>query len=409
MKKEQEVTILGYKDVKGLTNEQRQKQPTDYAKAQGIWNNNCKGYYLLSSVNSFKYPNYVGNDGSVCNYNNIYNCNGGVVPALLLIDNQGSTRTSVQGEQNSFSNFEYGQQIKIEDITFPQTLAEAKMAKAALVALSKGDATLVDNILINAGEKTFIPAYATRIKFEYEGTEETVALSRCNPYYQNYKFSDGSYIEKDKLGVFNDEMVVWTLLKSGKITYAQAESLLTSKIPFYSEANPKNSKVISYKDSCLRGYVEGVKTEGFPFDPKNTGSLIQALMGIREKNPFKVKTYTLPEGTKEVPPYAAYGASDLNKIVLPETTETIGEGAFTYCPNVEEIQIGNKKFNRSEGHTFVGATINEEGKLMIIEKNSTGEEKETVLSIQDPKDYYLFGGSYKGEKRPKWSINLKKR
>ena len=49
----------------------------------------------------------------------------------------------------------------------------------------------------------------------------------------------------------------------------------------------------------------------------------------------------IPDGVVEIRPYAFYGRTDLESIVIPATVKIIGENAFGNCPNLKQIKVDN--------------------------------------------------------------------
>ena len=83
----------------------------------------------------------------------------------------------------------------------------------------------------------------------YKYNDEYYAKVYCNPYSENYKFDDGSTINKYSNYWFKYEPITWTILSSGNDRYLLLSNVLLDAYQ-YSSSNNNN-----YKDSSIRDWL----------------------------------------------------------------------------------------------------------------------------------------------------------
>lgn len=176
--------------------------------------------------------------------------------------------------------------------------------------------------------------------------DETVLIKYTNEAAENYVVPDGVIEVSSKAfarsGHIRSLKLNEGLVKIGADCFDKSQYIEELIIPASVETIGSSSfaampslKSITFKNPNLDGY---------------------STIGSDRDHLMKTLTVNLPEGVKRIPDKFFSSLTPLEEIVLPDSVEEIGTGAFRYCENLKKITIG-KSIKKINGNTFYGVPL----------------------------------------------------
>ena len=176
--------------------------------------------------------------------------------------------------------------------------------------------------------------------------DETVLIKYTNEAAEDYVVPDGVIEVSSKAfarsGHIRSLKLNEGLVKIGADCFDKSQYIEELIIPASVETIGSSSfaampslKSITFKNPNLDGY---------------------STIGSDRDHLMKTLTVNLPEGVKRIPDKFFSSLTPLEEIVLPDSVEEIGTGAFRYCENLKKITIG-KSIKKINGNTFYGVPL----------------------------------------------------
>lgn len=176
--------------------------------------------------------------------------------------------------------------------------------------------------------------------------DETVLIKYTNEAAENYVVPDGVIEVSSKAfarsGHIRSLKLNEGLVKIGADCFDKSQYIEELIIPASVETIGSSSfaampslKSITFKNPNLDGY---------------------STIGSDRDHLMKTLTVNLPEGVKRIPDKFFSSLTPLEEIVLPDSVEEIGTGAFRYCENLKKITIG-KSIKKINGNAFYGVPL----------------------------------------------------
>lgn len=176
--------------------------------------------------------------------------------------------------------------------------------------------------------------------------DETVLIKYTNEAAEDYVVPDGVIEVSSKAfarsGHIRSLKLNEGLVKIGADCFDKSQYIEELIIPASVETIGSSSfaampslKSITFKNPNLDGY---------------------STIGSDRDHLMKTLTVNLPEGVKRIPDKFFSSLTPLEEIVLPDSVEEIGTGAFRYCENLKKITIG-KSIKKINGNAFYGVPL----------------------------------------------------
>lgn len=176
--------------------------------------------------------------------------------------------------------------------------------------------------------------------------DETVLIKYTNEAAEDYVVPDGVIEVSSKAfarsGHIRSLNLNEGLVKIGADCFDKSQYIEELIIPASVETIGSSSfaampslKSITFKNPNLDGY---------------------STIGSDRDHLMKTLTVNLPEGVKRIPDKFFSSLTPLEEIVLPDSVEEIGTGAFRYCENLKKITIG-KSIKKINGNAFYGVPL----------------------------------------------------
>ena len=137
-------------------------------------------------------------------------------------------------------------------------------------------------------------------------------------------------------------------------------------------------KEIKFSKDNPRYYLD----KGVLYDSKNN-----QLMLCPAKNQFENNEYEILDGTTDIRSWAFSNCTSLNKIIMPNSVQTIGDSSFSNCSNLNEIVLSeNINFMATHGKGLICMPMSEEyvRKLQfpqMVAENSDNHETAFTVSV----------------------------